>query len=329
MSKTIVSVIIPCYNGENVIDNSIRSVYEQDYPNIELIVVDDGSTDHSAERIQSWAQRFEQKSYVLKYVWQKNRGLGGAIDTGLKYVTGEYLTLLDADDRFLPGSIAVRARFLDEHPDYVGVRTNGWRVNGEQRSLFVKTEEEKRIEDLFTALSTGKTNNWAGTYMIRTEVLFNFYSDRNILPSRLGQNFQLLLPVSYKQKFGYIDVPMMEYIVYDNSLSRAADPQKQYEISEINAKGWKEIYEHVLNLVVVDADEREHFHKLYNEMYYRRGLYDAASYGNRANAEKYYRALVAIKRISAEDRVVYYRAIGSVKQIFWKVVLKMEHYIKK
>jgi glycosyltransferase involved in cell wall biosynthesis len=274
-------------------------------------------------------QRFEQKGHVLKYVWQKNRGLGGAIDTGLKYVTGEYLTLLDADDRFLPGSISVRAQFLDAYPDYVGVRTNGWRVNGEQRSLFVKTEEEKQIEDLFTALSTGKTNNWSGTYMIRTGALFEIYPDRNILPSRLGQNFQLLLPVSYKRKFGYNDTPLMEYIIYQNSHSRAADPKKQYEISEANAKGWKEIYEHVLNLVIENQDEREHFHKLYNEMYYRRGLYDAASYGNRANAEKYYRALVAIKRISAEDRVVYYRAIGSVKQLFWKAMLKMEHYIKK
>ena len=171
----LVSIIIPCYNGEKFIDNSIESVYIQDYSPIELIVVDDESTDGSAERIQAWQSKFAEKGNNLKYVYQKNRGPGGAIDTGLKYVTGTYLTLLDADDVYLPGAIRKKVEFLDTHSDYVGVRNNGWRVSGANRHLFITDPEEKKLTDLFTALSFGKTNNWAGTYMVRTDVLFDAY----------------------------------------------------------------------------------------------------------------------------------------------------------
>ena len=156
----LVSVIIPCYNGERFIDQSIASVYLQDYTPIELIVVDDGSTDGSAERIQAWKERFTQKGDTLKYLYQTNQGQAAATNYGLKHVTGQYLSLLDADDVFLPGSLSTRREFLEAHPDYVGVRSNGWRVCGKDRQLFIISDEEKQIADLFTALSFGKTNHF-------------------------------------------------------------------------------------------------------------------------------------------------------------------------
>ena len=148
----MVSVIIPCYNGEQVIDISIQSVFEQDYPDIELIVVDDGSTDSSKDRILAWKRKFLLKGFRFQYVHQTNRGPAGAIDTGLKYVTGEYLTLLDADDYFLQGSIQKRASFLDEHKDYAGVRTNGWMLKGTDMIPFISSEKEKASTDYFRAL---------------------------------------------------------------------------------------------------------------------------------------------------------------------------------
>lgn len=137
MVRKSVSVIIPCYNGEKVINRSIESVYMQagEFV-IELIVVDDGSTDKSKEQIDIWIPKFKKKGYKLKYIYQKNQGAGGAINKGLKYVTGEYLTLLDADDCFLQNSIKKRAEFLEENLEYVGVRTNGWQdKHGEKNYL--------------------------------------------------------------------------------------------------------------------------------------------------------------------------------------------------
>ena len=175
MEKEIVSVIIPCYNGDSVIDRSVKSVYEQftDLRN-ELIIVDDGSTDKSKDKILEWVPLFERKQHLLKYVYQENKGLGGAINTGLKHVTGKYLTLLDADDCFLPDSINKRVVFFEKNPDFVGVRTNGWYDKDGERRLFVENIKEKMNTNLFDGLIGGSATNWAGSYMIRTEKVFDF-----------------------------------------------------------------------------------------------------------------------------------------------------------
>lgn len=99
--KPKISIIVPCFNSESTIDRCIDSIYSQDGDfQIELIVVNDGSTDLSEKRIQKWIPLFRDKGYELKYIKQENQGPGGAINTGLKYVSGEYLSLLDAEDCF-------------------------------------------------------------------------------------------------------------------------------------------------------------------------------------------------------------------------------------
>ena len=97
------------------------------------------------------------------------------INTGLKYVTGEYLTLLDADDCFLQGSIQKRKDFLDNNPDYAGVRTNGWADKNGERKLFDQDPERTTNTNLFNGLIGGRATNWAGSYMVRSNLLFEFY----------------------------------------------------------------------------------------------------------------------------------------------------------
>ena len=325
----LVSVIIPCYNGEQYIDNSIRSVYEQDYPFVELIVINDGSSDRSEEKILAWKQAFHDKGYQLKYIAQDNQGPGAATNLGLKYVTGKYLTLLDADDRYLPGAIRHKAQYLDDHPDCAGVRNNGWFVRETGRNLFITDDQEKSITDLFCALSSGSTNNWAGTYMVRTDILFDFYPDRNILPSRLGQNFQILLPVAYGRKFGYIDLPLMEYNIHPNSHSHAMSVQAQYDLSEKNAQGWRDIYFQILGKLTVDPQEYQHFAQMYNEVYYRGCFMRAAYCSRKAELHYNYLHLKKLNRLTLEDRVVYYNTINSPWVLFWKFMLKTSSVLSK
>lgn len=304
----LVSVIIPCYNGEGFIDNSIRSVWEQDYPCIELIVVNDGSTDRTEEKILAWQQRFKEKGWILKYLHQENQGPGAATNLGLKHITGDYLTLLDADDVYLPSSIPKRAAFLDRHPDYVGVRSNGWSVHRSEKKLFIESEEEKQITDLFHALSFGKTNNWAGSYMIRTDILFTVYPDRNINPSRLGQNFQILLPISYGRNFGYIDEPLMEYRILDNSHSHASDPEQQYRLSARNSSGWRDIYMDILDRFVIDPKDHELYRNAYNSVFYRGALNRAAQYGKQEDLQFNYQRLRDTGFLTLDDRITYHCA---------------------
>ena len=93
-----ISVVIPLYNKENHIINTINSVLNQSYKNFELIVVNDGSTDNSLEIANKCLTNFENK----KIINQKNRGLSGARNTGVYKSEGELVAFLDADDTWHP-----------------------------------------------------------------------------------------------------------------------------------------------------------------------------------------------------------------------------------
>ena len=81
--------------------------------------------------------------YSLVYIYQENRGVGGAIKTALKHINGQYISLLDADDRYMPTSISEKARYLDNHPDQSIVRSNGYIVSEGKKWLFTYNAHEK------------------------------------------------------------------------------------------------------------------------------------------------------------------------------------------
>ena len=97
---SLVSLITPCYNGEKHIGRLLNSILEQTYPNIEHYVIDDGSTDNTADVIKSYIEKYEAKGYSLTYVFQNNSGQSVAINNGLKLIKGEYLLWPDSDDYY-------------------------------------------------------------------------------------------------------------------------------------------------------------------------------------------------------------------------------------
>jgi len=305
-----VSVIIPCFNGEQYIDNSIYSVYMQDYDSVELIVVDDGSTDRSREIINSWIPKFERKGFTLQYVYQDNRGSGGATDTGLKHVTGVYLTLLDADDIYLQGAISKKVQVLADNPDITIVRSNGWIVSEEKRWLFVFDKVEKEKKDIFEDLLYGRTNNWAGSYMVRTKDLFEFYKGRTIYPSRGGQNLQILLPMAYKKKAAFIDEPLMEYIKRDNSLSsNMVDGHAHLAKSLENAKVYKTIRQTVLYQIADDKEEREYFSLVIEKGYWNLLFMIALGKGEKELLRESYQKMKALGDIDIQKTIDYYKVV--------------------
>lgn len=234
-----VSIIIPCFNGERFIDRCLHSIEIQNYPHIEVVVVNDGSIDQSESKILEWKEVLENKKISLIYIKQKNQGIGSAINTGLKYISGEYLLLLDIDDEYLQGALLERVQFLESHREMDVVRSNGWYVRKNGKSLFIYDECEKNIQDVFTALLEGKTNNWAGSYMVRVSSLFKFYPEREIYQSKYGQNLQLLLPLLYNKKCGFIDKPHMNYNQQENSLTKTNVEKSKKKKSLDNANGFQ------------------------------------------------------------------------------------------
>lgn len=94
MESVKVSIIVPIYNVEAYLERCLDSIAKQSYPNIEVIMVDDGSTDTSAEI----ARRYEQRYTHFRLIQQENRGLGGARNTGICKATGDYIAMPDSDD---------------------------------------------------------------------------------------------------------------------------------------------------------------------------------------------------------------------------------------
>ena len=104
----LVSIVIPCYQQAHFLPDAISSILRQTYSDLEIIVVDDGSTDHTREVASSHPE--------VRYVSQSNAGVSNARNTGFKMSRGEYIVFLDADDRLLADAIEIGTRSLNHHP---------------------------------------------------------------------------------------------------------------------------------------------------------------------------------------------------------------------
>jgi glycosyltransferase involved in cell wall biosynthesis len=117
-SSRTVSVIIPTYNRAHYLGEAIESILNQDIRDcqIEIIVVDDGSTDNTKEVLGKFGNR-------IRYIYQDNRGAGPARNRGIDEATGEWVSFLDSDDRWLPGKLTLQFRVLDAFPDYHAIHS--------------------------------------------------------------------------------------------------------------------------------------------------------------------------------------------------------------
>jgi len=113
VERGLVSTIIPTYNRAATIQRAVDSVLAQDYPRIEVIVVDDGSVDDTAERM---AERYGHDGRV-RYLSFPNGGVCVARNRGLRSTQGEYVAMLDSDDCWLPGKLALQVGILEAHPE--------------------------------------------------------------------------------------------------------------------------------------------------------------------------------------------------------------------
>ncbi|MDJ0533055.1 MAG: glycosyltransferase [Xenococcaceae cyanobacterium MO_207.B15] len=127
----LVSVIVPVYNVENYISQTINSILNQTYPHFELLIIDDESPDSSVEICQQFIDS------RIKIISQKNRGLAGARNTGIRHAKGDYLAFLDSDDLWLPEKLAQHVQHLESSPQ-VGVSfSRSEFIDGQGKSLGV------------------------------------------------------------------------------------------------------------------------------------------------------------------------------------------------
>lgn len=124
----MVSIVMSCYNCQDYIDHAIASAIHQTYPDWELLVINDGSTDKSPEIIEEWA-RWDKR---IKVFHQQNAGVSRARNAALSHARGKFICFLDSDDWLPPNSLEVRVRKFEESDsiDFVDGRVNIFQEDG-------------------------------------------------------------------------------------------------------------------------------------------------------------------------------------------------------
>src|SRR3989338_1589342 len=127
-----VTVLIPCYNRENFVKETIDSALSQSYPNLEVVAVDDGSTDSTPQILKSYGSRIR----VIEHSGRVNKGQSAAINLAMRSTESEYVAILDSDDVWKKDKIRRQIDFLEQNKDYGLVYVNGLAIDEKGRELY-------------------------------------------------------------------------------------------------------------------------------------------------------------------------------------------------
>jgi glycosyltransferase involved in cell wall biosynthesis len=205
-----ISIITPSLNQFEFIERTIESVLSQDYPNLEYIVMDGGSTDGTVEIL---------KKYGKKIVWRSemDKGQGDAINKGLKLAKGEILAYLNSDDSYFPGALKSAAEFFIKNPQVM------W-VFGKCRII---DEKDKEIRASITAYK----NFWLRRYHYKTLLVLNYISQPAVFWRRkayreIGEfdskeywelDYDYWLRLGKKYSPGFIDQNLANFRVHEKA----------------------------------------------------------------------------------------------------------------
>jgi glycosyltransferase involved in cell wall biosynthesis len=220
----LVSVLIPAFNHERFVQRCLDSVLEDPYPAKELIIIDDGSTDQTGERIADWVATHCME-LPIEYVRRENRGIAATLNELVARASGEFLRPGASDDYLLPGGLDAQVRYLLAHPDKgavigdsVVVDRDGNKVHdsgmcdlhGANKSLY-------RSDD---GIRRAIISQWAiggPVALIRKSALDTV--DRWSEGLRI-EDWDLFLRLAARDALGFIDVSVCAYRLHDSNLSK-------------------------------------------------------------------------------------------------------------
>ena len=200
-----VSVIIPAYNREAFIRETIESVLEQTYSNIELIVVDDGSTDNTLKIVKEYKEKLD----LLQHPGGVNKGQSAAINLGLKVSTGEYIAILDSDDLFAPKKIELQIEHLIKNLDVGLVYANGIAIDTNGAELHVMIQKGHKEENKPELVLLNSYYNIPSNALIRKsvfEIVGGF--DEEL---RSAQDHDMAIRIAEVTRLNYIDKVLWYY----------------------------------------------------------------------------------------------------------------------
>jgi glycosyltransferase involved in cell wall biosynthesis len=219
----LVSVLIPAFNHERFVQRCLDSVLEDPYPAKELIIIDDGSTDNTAERIEDWVA-MHCMDLPIEYVRRENRGIAATLNELVARASGEFLRPGASDDYFLPGGLDAQVRYLLAHP-------NKGAVVGD--SVVVDQDGKKMHESGMRDLHGANKNLYRSDDGIRRAVISHWAIGGPVALMRRSavdtvdrwseglriEDWDLFLRLAAHDALGFIDVGVCAYRIHGKNLS--------------------------------------------------------------------------------------------------------------
>lgn len=233
----MLSVIIPTYNCSKYIIESLDSIILQSFQDLEIIIIDDGSTDNTRNIIEEYTN-FNTKK--IKYRFTNNAGVSAARNKGLKEAKGDYITFLDSDDTLLKESLNKRLALLNNHPE-VSLVFSDYNLRNNRDYTIESVLAKRKFLDFFkNNISIKKGNEiifndnfyynyleftplpiWTGTVMIKRSVLEEIGLFREDL--KICEDADYWLRIIKKLKVGFINETLSCYNHYQSNLTKQSE----------------------------------------------------------------------------------------------------------
>ena len=305
INNGLFSIIVPCYNSENYLYRLLECFKKQTYKNLEIILVNDGSTDKTLDLMNKFKKEVDYKVIVKN---QENKGLGGAINTGLKLVTGDYFSYINSDDMITEDYVESFIKLFNSNKDVNVIQRNGYLVP-EDEVKEVGKKEFNMINDWNTNpyekhlfLNMILEVNYNFTYVaIRTKAFDKVVKKRDIYESRDGQNYQILLPMFYNYESYYINRPGIYFVTRSTSLSRNYKNERPGRLYEMYDE-YKKII--LTTLKKMNLDNYDYLEELVNQKYIVKKLEYAKEINSKKDIEFYekeYKTKVMKKNIYEQE----------------------------
>jgi glycosyltransferase involved in cell wall biosynthesis len=234
----LVSVLIPLYNHEQFIEQTLESIVGDSYPNKELIVIDDGSKDASFQRAKRWSEEYGRSfSGRFEVLTRENRGVSATLNELLALSHGDYIAYVSSDDYLLPDGIATRLEYLERNLDKMLVVGDYITVDFEGKIL-----NKSGIEELFEGSRKRLINNRLLSY----EMIFNWclagpvYMGRRELYERIGgydeslavEDWDFCLKLLPNEWLGFVDYTVAAYRLRPAEASMGHTVQQRIRFDE-------------------------------------------------------------------------------------------------
>ncbi len=222
-----VSVVVPCFNHGHFLARAIDSILAQSRQDFEVLVVDDGSTDQTRAVVQGYPNRGERR---VRYVWQENRGLPGARNTGIRAARGELIALLDADDSWRPEFLAATGAYLEAHPEAGAVHTGCFFIDARENRLPQVSTGTVPAGMMRTALVGGE-------FFIPSAVLVRrrCFDQVGLFDEslRASEDWDMWLRVAAAVPFGSLPDPLVEYRIHDGNMSGGVERMLRTQLAVV------------------------------------------------------------------------------------------------